>query len=59
MVIFVNHRKVYAVGAEMPVPGFDLTWADRLRKSIAKKNPADYEELQKNILHKVEEKRIK
>ena len=25
--------------------GFDLNWADRLRKSIAKKNPAEYEQL--------------
>ena len=25
--------------------GFDLTWADKLRKSIAKKNPAEYEKL--------------
>ena len=27
--------------------GFDLNWADRLRKSIAKKNPKEYEELTK------------
>ena len=27
--------------------GFDLNWADRLRKSIAKKNPAEYEQLTK------------
>lgn len=36
--------------------GFDLTWADRLRKSIAKKNPAEYEELQKEYFIQVEEK---
>lgn len=35
--------------------GFDLTWADRLRKSIAKKNPAAYEELQKEYFQRVEE----
>lgn len=36
--------------------GFDLTWADKLRKAIAKKNPAAYEELQKEYFKTVEEK---
>ena len=36
--------------------GFDLTWADRLRKSIAKKNPAEYEQLTKEYFEQVEEK---
>lgn len=36
--------------------GFDLTWADKLRKSIAKKNPAAYEELQKEYFEIVEKK---
>ena len=36
--------------------GFDLTWADRLRKSIAKKNPAEYEKLTKEYFERVEEK---
>ena len=36
--------------------GFKLTWADKLRKSIAKKNPAAYEELQKEYFETVEEK---
>ena len=36
--------------------GFDLTWADKLRKSIAKKNPAAYEELQKEYFETVKEK---
>ena len=36
--------------------GFDLTWADKLRKAIAKKNPAAYEELQKEYFKVVEEK---
>lgn len=36
--------------------GFDLTWADKLRKSIAKKNPAAYEELQKEYFETVENK---
>lgn len=36
--------------------GFDLTWADRLRKSIAKKNPAEYEQLTKEYFETVKEK---
>ena len=36
--------------------GFDLTWADSLRKSIAKKNPAAYEALQKEYFETVEKK---
>ena len=36
--------------------GFDLTWADRLRKSIAKKNPAEYEKLTKEYFDQVKEK---
>ena len=38
--------------------GFDLTWADRLRKSIAKKNPAAYEELTKEYFANMEEKHL-
>ena len=36
--------------------GFDLTWADRLRKSIAKKNPAEYDKLTKEYFEQVEAK---
>lgn len=36
--------------------GFNLTWADKLRKSIAKKNPAAYEELQKEYFETVKRK---
>ena len=36
--------------------GFNLTWADKLRKSIAKKNPAAYEALQKEYFERVEER---
>lgn len=38
--------------------GFDLTWADRLRKSIAKKNPAEYEQLTKEYFEQVEKKEL-
>lgn len=38
--------------------GFSLTWADKLRKSIAKKNPKDYEALTKEFFEKTKEKGI-
>jgi DNA polymerase-3 subunit alpha len=36
--------------------GFSLAWSDRLRKSIAKKNPAEFEQLQKEYYDTVKEK---
>ena len=36
--------------------GFDLTWADKLRKSIAKKNPAEYEKLTEEYFKVIDEK---
>ena len=36
--------------------GFDLTWADKLRKSIAKKNPAEYEKLTEEYFKIIKEK---
>ena len=36
--------------------GFDLTWADKLRKSIAKKNPAEYEKLTNEYFEVIKEK---
>ena len=36
--------------------GFDLTWADRLRKSIAKKNPTEYDKLTKEYFERVKER---
>ena len=36
--------------------GFDLTFADRLRKSIAKKNPADYEKITREFFEVTEKK---
>lgn len=38
--------------------GFDLNFADRLRKSIAKKNPAEYETLTAEYFKVVEEKKL-
>lgn len=36
--------------------GFNLTWADKLRKSIAKKNPAQYEALTEEYFKIIKEK---
>ena len=38
--------------------GFSLSWADRLRKSIAKKNPKEYEELTKEFFKITLEKNV-
>ena len=38
--------------------GFSLTWADKLRKSIAKKNPKDYDALTKEFYKITSEKEI-
>lgn len=38
--------------------GFSLTWADKLRKSIAKKNPKDYDALTKEFFEVTKEKGI-
>ena len=36
--------------------GFNLTWADKLRKSIAKKNPAEYEKLTEEYFKEIEKR---
>ena len=38
--------------------GFNLGWADRLRKSIAKKNPAEYEKLTVEYFENAKEKNL-
>lgn len=38
--------------------GFSLTWADKLRKSIAKKNPKDFEKLTQEFFEKTKELNI-
>ena len=40
------------------VGGFGLSWADRLRKAIAKKNPKDYDELTKEFFENAKEKNL-
>lgn len=38
--------------------GFDLTWSDRLRKSIAKKKPEEFIALEKEYFEQVKEKKL-
>lgn len=38
--------------------GWDLQFADKLRKSIAKKNPKEYEAIEKQFFDRVEEKKL-
>ena len=38
--------------------GFNLTWADRLRKSIAKKNPKEFDELTIEYYNNIKEKNL-
>jgi len=38
--------------------GWDLQWADKLRKSIAKKNPKEYEALTQQFFEKVKEQKL-
>ena len=38
--------------------GFDLTWADKLRKAIAKKNPKGFLELQEEYYQNIENKNL-
>ena len=40
------------------IGGFSLAWADRLRKSVAKKNPADFEILQEEFLQNAVDKKL-
>ena len=37
---------------------WDLQWADKLRKAIAKKNPKAYNELEEQFFKRVEEKQL-
>lgn len=38
--------------------GFDLTWADRLRKSIAKKNPKEFDQLTEEYYQNIKDKNL-
>jgi DNA polymerase-3 subunit alpha len=49
---------LYLLVMHPKIGGFSLSWADRLRKSVAKKNPADFEQLQKEFIQNAEEKNL-
>ena len=38
--------------------GYDLTWADKLRKSIAKKHPKEFDELTKEYYQNIKDKKL-
>jgi len=40
------------------IGGFSLAWADKLRKSVAKKSPKDFEILQQEFLQNAKEKQL-
>jgi DNA polymerase-3 subunit alpha len=40
------------------IGGFSLAWADKLRKSVAKKNPKDFEKLQKEFFQNAKDKNL-
>ena len=40
------------------IGGFSLAWADKLRKSVAKKNPKDFEKLQQEFFENAKEKNL-
>lgn len=51
-----NQEDFMAIVQDPEIGGFNLLWADRLRKSIAKKSPKDYTELQIEFYKNIEEK---
>lgn len=53
-----NQENFMTVVQDPEIGGFDLLWADRLRKSIAKKNPKAYVELQQEFYKNIEEKHL-
>ena len=53
-----NQEDFMAIVQDPAIGGFGLLWADRLRKSIAKKNPKDYSELQQEFYKNIEEKNL-
>jgi DNA polymerase-3 subunit alpha len=53
-----NQEQFMQVVQDPAIGGFNLLWADRLRKSIAKKSPKDYAELQQEFYKNIEEKKL-
>lgn len=53
-----NQEDFMMIVQDPAVGGFDLLWADRLRKSVAKKNPKDYKILQEEFFNRAEEQNL-
>lgn len=53
-----NQEDFMTVVQDPEIGGFDLLWADKLRKSIAKKNPKQFVELQQEFYENIKEKKL-
>ena len=51
-----NQEDFMQIVQDPEIGGFDLLWADRLRKSIAKKSPKDYHALQEEFYQNIKDK---
>ena len=53
-----SQEKFMMLVQEPQIGGFDLLWSDRLRRSIAKKSPKDFEQLEKEFFENQKEKNL-
>lgn len=53
-----NQEDFMQIVQDPEIGGMSLLWADKLRKSIAKKNPKDYIQLQKEFFENVQQKQL-
>lgn len=53
-----NQEQFMQIVQAPEVGGYNLLWADKLRKSIAKKNPAEFNNLQEEFYKNIEEKHL-
>ena len=57
--LMIAQEQIMSVVQLPELGGFSLTWGDRLRKSIAKKNPADFEKLEEEFYERASSHHIK
>lgn len=53
-----SQEKFMMLVQEPQIGGFDLLWSDRLRRSIAKKSPKDFEQLEKEFFENQKKKNL-
>lgn len=53
-----NQEDFMMIVQDPNIGGMSLLWSDKLRKSIAKKSPKDYNQLQKEFFENVQQKRL-